>query len=65
MARDYSKQQSYYRVTVYFRHKTKTYTLSTKQALDEFLRNAKQNETIIHYVVEAVSNFIYPEYKNR
>lgn len=65
MARDYSKQQTFYKVTVYFKHMTKTYTLSTKESLDIFLVNTKKNETIIHYVVEAVSKFIYPEYGSR
>jgi len=62
MARDYSKQQSYYKITVYFKHATKTYTVSTKEALDKFLEKAHANETIIHYVVESVSKFIYPQY---
>lgn len=65
MARDYSKQQTFYKVTVYFKHATKNYTISTKDALDTFLSKSKDNETIIHYVVESVSKFIYPNYAHK
>jgi ribosomal protein S6 len=62
MSRDRSKEQSYYSVTVWFKHGTKKYNISTFEKLDEFLSKADFNDTVLHYMVVQVSNWIYPEY---
>lgn len=63
MARDYSKNQTYYEILVYFKHATKKYTVSDKPRLDDFLKKTLENLTIISYTVTAVSKFIYVEYE--
>ena len=60
MPRDYNKISVYYEVLVHFRsRKEKKYSLTTKDALDRFLGNAKDNDTIISYVVYRVEKSIY------
>ena len=63
MARDYSKQQTYYKVTIYFKNGTKTYTIRDKNSLDDFLQKTHQRKDIIHYIVESISKFIYAQYR--
>ncbi|MCW3078359.1 MAG: hypothetical protein JWO32_2968 [Bacteroidetes bacterium] len=64
MARDYNKQQTWYEVTVYFKHGTKKYNLTTVDALEGFLKSADMNVTVLHYIVESVSKFVYPNWQS-
>lgn len=65
MARDYSRNQTYYEILVHFKHGSKKYTVSDKPRLDDFLSKTIKNDTVISYTVTAVSKFIYVEYENK
>ena len=63
MARDYSKNQTYYEIQVHFKHGSKNYKVADKPRLDEFLKKTLNNPTIISYTVIQVSRMIYVEYE--
>lgn len=63
MARDYSKNQTYYEIQIHFKHGSKNYKVADKQRLDEFLKKTLNNPTIISYTVIQVSRMIYVEYE--
>jgi hypothetical protein len=62
MARDYDKIQTYYEVIINFKHGTKKYHLATKEALDKFMEQSKQNDTILSTVIHRVEKSIYLYY---